>query len=579
MAASVANSTAATLRAFAYNGGGGGSAGPSAPQFTVTPRVARRRRPGACFWTLLGDDELDLVCAHLDDRQLARLACTNRHTHRVSKAAMKRQLGLSDSQWQVFRAVLERRESVFITGNPGCGKSKLLSVLIERLPNCGVSASTGAAAEKIDGVTLHSLMGLPLNALRPRKPDDAISDIAWSAVRKIRLPTKQKLRTLDCIVIDEVSMLDCVTLDVVVEILNILRRDLYQMGTLTEPLQYILSGDPMQLQAVEQRERGAFYSSNLVENMTATYVLTESFRQQEGSVFAGILNRARRGRATPDDLAWLQANAAQELPANPLLMYCRTNEVDEMNEEKMEDIPHPTVAYASHDEGVLSCAARVESSAPRLLKLKKSARVMLTRNLHQDIGLHNGSLGVAEELNGETVKVRFDNGQTVDIHQVPYEVRDDTVNKHGDPAVIFSRTQFPLKVAFAVSVHKAQGATVDSLVVDLTNAFCPGQAYVALSRVREIEHAYVAGLTLGKLNHVDRAALSFYQRVRDASADRVELLEIEEEARFVPAPAAPTPAPTPAADAEAEWEARFDEYVANYDSEQEWDAIVANLDY
>ncbi len=585
MAASVATSTVATLRTFAYNGGGGGSAGPRAPQFTVTPRVARRRRPGACFWTLLGDDELDLVCAHLDDRQLAVLACTNRHTHRVSKAAMKRRLGLSDSQWQVFRAVLERRESVFITGNPGCGKSKLLSVLIERLPRCGVSASTGAAAEKIDGVTLHSLMGLPLNALRARKPDDTISDIAWSAVRKIRLPTKQRVRALDCIVVDEVSMLDRVTLDVVVEILRILRdyRQYHYDGVYghhDELPQLILSGDPMQLQAVEQRERGTFYASRAVDELTTTYVLTENFRQQEGSVFAGILNRARRGRATPDDLAWLQANAAQELPANPLLMYCTNTEVDEMNEEKMEDIPHPTVAYASHDEGDASrYAARVESSAPRLLRLKKSARVMLTRNLYQDIGLHNGSLGVAEELNAETVRVRFDNGQTVDIHQVAYEVRDETVSKHGDPAVVFSRTQFPLKVAFAVSVHKAQGATVDSLVVDLTNAFCPGQAYVALSRVREIEHAYVAGLTLGKLNHVDRAALSFYQRVRDESADRVETLEIEEKARFVPAPAPPPPAPTPAADAEAEWEARFDEYVANYDSEQEWDAIVANLDY
>ena len=147
--------------------------------------------------------------------------------------------------------------------------------------------------------------------------------------------------------------------------------------------------------------------------------------------------------------------------------------------------------------------------------------------------------------------MRFDNGETVNIHQVAYEVRDDTVNKHGDPAVVFTRQQFPLKVAFAVSVHKAQGATVDSLVVDLTNAFCPGQAYVALSRVREIEHAYVAGLTLGKLNHVDRAALSFYQRVRDASADRVEQLEIEEAARFVPRRhrrrlrRSPRPTPTP----------------------------------
>ena len=515
-----------------------------------------------------------MVLAHLDDRELARLAGTNRHTHRVSKAAMKRQLGLSDSQWQVFRAVLERRESVFITGNPGCGKSKLLNVLVERLPNCGVSASTGAAAEKIEGTTLHSLMGLPLNALRARKPDDAISDIAWSAVRKIRLPTKQRLRTLDCIVVDEVSMLDRVTLDVVVEILRILRDAPHCRMQDWDPLpQLILSGDPMQLQAVEQRERGPFYASLAVEELTTTYVLTESFRQQDGSVFAGVLNRARRGRATPDDLAWLQANAAQELPANPLLMYCTNGEVDEMNEEKMEDIPHPTVAYVSHDEGIVSAAARVESSAPRLLRLKKSARVMLTRNLYQDIGLHNGSLGVAEELNAETVKVRFDNGQTVDIHQVSYEVRDDTVNKHGDPAVIFSRTQFPLKVAFAVSVHKAQGATVDSLVVDLTNAFCPGQAYVALSRVREIEHAYVAGLTLGKLNHVDRAALSFYQCVRNNSADRVETLEIEEAARFVPAPEPPATA------AEAEWETRFDEYVANYDSDQEWDAIVANLDY
>ena len=578
MAASVATSTVATLRTFAYNGGGGGGcAGPSAPQFTITPRVARRRRPGACFWALMGDDELDLVCAHLDDRQLGVLACTNRHTHRVSKAAMKRQLGLSDSQWQVFRAVLERRESVFITGNPGCGKSKLLSVLIERLPNCGVSASTGAAAEKIDGVTLHSLMGLPLNALA-RLGDDGISDIAWTAIRKIRFETKQRIRALDCIVVDEVSMLDRVTLDVVVEILRILRNAIRDRGDWDTLPQLILSGDPMQLQAVQQRDRGAFYASRAVDELTTTYVLTESFRQQEGSVFAGILNRARRGRATPDDLAWLQANAAQELPANPLLMYCRTNEVDEMNEEKMEEIPHPTVAYASHDEGdAIRHAHRVESSAPRLLKLKKSARVMLTRNLYQDIGLHNGSLGMAEELNAETVRVRFDNGQTVNIHQVPYEVYNNS-DMYGQAAV-FTRQQFPLKVAFAVSVHKAQGATVDSLVVDLTNAFCAGQAYVALSRVREIEHAYIAGLTLGKLNHVDRAALSFYQRVRDESADRIGVLESEEATRFMPAPEPPPPASPPAADAEAEWEARFDEYVANYDSEQEWDAIVANLDY
>ena len=211
--------------------------------------------------------------AHLDDRQLP--------LHR-----------------RLAHAVRERRESVFITGNPGCGKSKLLNVLIERLPRCGVSASTGAAAEKIDGVTLHSLMGLPLNALRARKPDDTISDIAWSAVRKIRFETKQRVRMLDCIVVDEVSMLDRVTLDVVVEILRILRvAPHFRIHDEDELPQLILSGDPMQLQAVEQRERGTFYTSRAIDELTTTYVLTENFRQQEGSVFAGILNRARRGRA------------------------------------------------------------------------------------------------------------------------------------------------------------------------------------------------------------------------------------------------------------------------------------------
>ena len=196
----------ARLRAFAYDGARVAGAPPPRPP--RPPRRPRRpRRAGACFWSLLGQDELGLVLAHLDDRQLGPLAGVNRSTHRASKAAMKRHLGLSDSQWQTFRAVLERRESVFITGSPGCGKSRLLAVLIERMRNRGVSASTGAAAEKIGGVTVHSLFGIPMGVISNTPPEHrtaTTNDEAWGAIRKIKWEVKKKLRAYDVIVVDHV---------------------------------------------------------------------------------------------------------------------------------------------------------------------------------------------------------------------------------------------------------------------------------------------------------------------------------------------------------------------------------------
>ena len=486
------------LQKYAYQGRGAAAA-------TSRPRLPPRR--GNARWDALGNDALLEIFGYLeDDRKVARLAHLDKRTRRVASTAVQRHLRLSDSQFAAFRAVLERKESVLLMGNPGSGKSFLLKVLKERMRDPLVTASTGAAAEKIGAWTLHSALGLGLGELTAEQ----IVKKQLTPVRGVVYPKPG--HTCSQLIIDEVSMLTAKLLDLAGKVLVLVRGRLPQL---------VVSGDPMQLGAVGADREGPFYEAGLVRRLKP-YVLTESFRQAEDSHFLGILNRARLGKARLDDVEWIQEHALPSALEGAPRLFCRVGEVMDYNQRKLDELP-PEGLHAYHTQ----CTGNVPNTGGAwgevsrvVLYLKPQARVLLNRNLPEHPMLHNGSCGTVHSLAPESALVHFDAGVAVRIKPVTQEYEQNG-------KVVGTRTAIPLMLAWAVSIHRAQGATLDSMAVDLKNAFAKGQTYVALSRVREVHHAEIAGLsppTLGlfKLNDIDKEALRFYQACEERSQNRLE---------------------------------------------------------
>ena len=477
------------LNQFAYAGRGA----PAASR----PRLPPRR--GNARWSWLDDDTLAEVFSNLDDRQLARLANLDWRTRKLARVAIQRHLRLSASQWAVFDAVLHKGESVLLMGAPGTGKSFLLKVLRERVRAPMLTASTAAAAEQIGAVTLHSALGLGIG-------DKSCVELLHK-LRQSRNAHGQKLLArmlaFHTLVIDEVSMLTASTLRLAEEMLTKVRREMPQV---------IASGDPMQLRAVKHDIECPFYYAELIKDLKP-YVLTESFRQAENSRFLHILNAARIGKARREDELWLLDNFCPKVDKNAPKLFCMNYEVDRINMEKMAELNTPVTVYIPKTWGRLPPNCMTQST--HTLHVRPGARVMLTRNVKElaEWGLHNGSCGVVTDCGNFRVCVRFDNGKCAEVLHYVQEFEEER-------KVVGTLAFVPLILAWAVTVHRAQGATLDSMYVDLKSCFEPGQAYVALSRVREASHAEVHNLNLWHLNKIDKEALHFYQKCEARSERR-----------------------------------------------------------
>ena len=477
---------------YAYQGRGAG--------VTSRPKLPPRR--GNARWAALDNDMVIEIFGYLeDDRKVARLAHLDKRTRRVARTSVQRHLRLSDSQFAVFRAVLERKESVLLMGNPGSGKSFLLKVLKERMRDPLVTASTGAAAEKIGAWTLHSALGLGLG----ERTAEQIVKKQLTPVRGVVYPKPG--HTCGQLIIDEVSMLTAKLLDLAVQVLTLVRGRLPQ---------FVVSGDPMQLGAVGADKDGPFYEAGLVRRLKP-YVLSESFRQAENSHFLSILNRARLGKARLDDVEWIQEHALPSAWAQTPRLFCRVGEVLDYNRQKLDELPPGGLhIYRTQCTGNVPNTGGTSSEVSRVvLHLKPKARVLLNRNLPEHPMLHNGSCGTVHSLAPDSALVHFDAGVAVRIKPATQEYEQNGT-------VVGTRTAMPLMLAWAVSIHRAQGSTLDSMAVNLSKAFAAGQTYVALSRVREVQHAEIAGLSLFRLNDIDKAALRFYKACEERSHDRLE---------------------------------------------------------
>ena len=381
-------------------------------------------------------------------------------------------------------AILESGKSVLLTGAAGTGKTYVLNKFIRRAKKRGksvaVTATTGLAATHLNGTTIHAWSGIGVQ--------DALDK---HALAKISSSRQDLIRKADLLVIDEISMLHDFRLDMVDEILRGVRDSVEPFGG----LQVVLCGDFFQLPPVNRKDsrQGSFITSSgvwLQGNFEVCY-LQKQYRQSEDQSYADILNGIRKGVLARSQLDALQARAqAVEDPFATKTQLLTVNvDVEQANERQLITLDGEVHEYQMETTGGKRYVEQLMRSclAPEVLRLKKGAVVMCIKNAH-DRKYANGSLGTVVDFDSADYPVvELVNGRTVTLKPESWELMDGDKRR----AQIM---QLPLRLAWAITVHKSQGMTLDAARIDLSRAFVEGMGYVALSRVRSLKHLILDGL-------------------------------------------------------------------------------------
>jgi ATP-dependent DNA helicase PIF1 len=369
------------------------------------------------------------------------------------------------------------------------------------------------AALNIGGSTVHSWAGIGL-----------ADDEGMELLNKVANNKKatNRIKNSKLLIIDEISMASAPLLDKIDIVCQFIRNCDAPFGG----LQVVLVGDFMQLPPVfnkMEEEKFAFESDAWKHAKVTTVNLLEIIRQHDDPTFAKFLNEVRFGSMSNFDI--LEPCFNRQFPDDgifPVRLFCKNYNVDQYNHDKLAELKSPEKTYYSVDDAPEQWVKFLDKNcrAPNPLTLKVGAQVMLLVNLDTAGGLVNGSVGVVEKLYDTSVVVRFANG-TFPIEPFEWEIKQNEINVLGEmkKVRVAARKQIPLRLAYALSIHKAQGATLDRAEVDASEAFACGQTYVALSRVRNLESLRLKKFSPSKVT-VNKKCLDFYKKSEE---DRKQL--------------------------------------------------------
>lgn len=416
--------------------------------------------------------------------------------------------GLTELQKKFFREFFSGR-NIFLTGPAGTGKSFCVSLLFKFLDLQGIfygkTATTGVSALNIGGTTVHSWSGMGL-------ADDDGMDL----LDKVNDNKKavNRIKNSKVLVIDEISMAKSELMDK----LDIVCQFIRNKGAAFGGIQVVFSGDFMQLPPVFkglEKEVFAFESQAWRDANVKTIHLTEIVRQHGDPQFAKLLNEIRLGSA--EDFTLLMGCIDRKFPNDgikPVKLYCKNIDVSKYNHEELRKIKFESKFYYALDKGGDQWSQFFEKNcpAPAKLELKVGAQVILLVNVDVEAGLVNGSVGVITNLYEDSVEVNFACGiHLVEVHK--WEIKQnefDSLNGKMKKVTLACRTQIPLKLAWALTIHKSQGSTLDRAEINVEDAFACGQVYVALSRVRDLKSLKILSFAPHKIQ-ANKKCLDFYR--------------------------------------------------------------------
>ncbi len=432
---------------------------------------------------------------------------------------------------------LHTDENMFITGNAGTGKTTLLRKIVDHtFKNTLVAAPTGVAAINAGGVTLHSLLQLPVTGFIPADDscNPAVLTNRYMLLRHLKL-SKEKitlLRELEQLIIDEASMVRSDVLDAVDFVLRAVRRNKHPFGG----VQVVMIGDLHQLppvmkdhewETLQQFYKSPYFFDSLIwQDANPVHIeLMEIFRQRDER-FIRLLNNIRNREPDEEDFKLLMERYRphDETEDHFILLTTHNYKADQVNLEKLNRTDAKAFSFTANVDGDFP-----EHMFPceKILTLKQGARVMFMKNDTMEGQYYNGLTGTVSLLNEKEVVVKTDDGKELSVKKYTWEnikYHADGENGKINKEPVGTFRQYPLRLAWAVTIHKSQGLTFDKVMIDAGKSFAPGQVYVALSRCRSLEGIVLLSKITSEVLFSDSRVLEFssYSKNNTALQSRLE---------------------------------------------------------
>lgn len=399
-------------------------------------------------------------------------------------------------QQKAFELVANTNTSLFITGKAGTGKTTFVKwIQTEIDKNFLILAPTGIAALNVGGQTMHSFFGFPFEVIGPK------------TVFEVSLDKRRILENTDTIIIDEASMVRADLVDGMDRFLRTLTHshlpfggkqvvfvgDLFQLPPVVKP-----GAEKEMLCALYGNGTPYFYKSFVLKRMNLPKIEFQIVYRQQDEPFLSILNRMRVGENTLEDFEHLNQRVSidDKVGDYSVTLTAHKDIAEHINIKRLDEIDSEELCYEGEIEGKFK---QQDAPVPAKLCLKVGAQVIFCRNDYPR-GVVNGTIAIVTELSDEQIKVRLVDGKELKVEKMQWESKESVYNPETnrvESEVVGTFVQYPIKLAWAITIHKSQGMTFDRMHFDLTRGtFAPGQAYVAISRMRSVD-----GLTLSNKLH------------------------------------------------------------------------------
>ncbi|MBP4139501.1 helix-turn-helix domain-containing protein [Flavobacterium geliluteum] len=414
---------------------------------------------------------------------------------------------VSEAAAYTLQFINQTQKSIFLTGKAGTGKTTLLREIINTThKNTVVVAPTGIAALNAGGVTIHSMFQLPFSAFIPTYEESSqfTETVKFENKESLRRHFKMNnvkrnvIRNMELLIIDEVSMLRADLLDAIDFMMQTVRKNTRAFGG----TQVLFIGDLLQLPPVIRDEEWRtlrnyykgkfFFHSHVIQQNPPIYIELSKIYRQTDDVFISVLNNLRNNQITPEDMQVLNQYVQPDFDLKNnkgyITLTTHNAKADSINEQAIKDLAGKEYAFQPFVVG--DFPEKIYPVEENLL-LKVGAQVMFVKN---DAGFEkkffNGKMGVIKSLASEEIFVHFpEENKTIEVEKYEWKNIRYKVNEHTkeiEEEVLGTFAHYPLKLAWAITVHKSQGLTFDKAALDVSQVFLPGQAYVALSRLRSL---------------------------------------------------------------------------------------------